>query len=253
MYQDSELVEYSWGQDATFGATTVLHYIVGPKGKVGFVRDLMCDVTTSLVGTTTVPEIQVGISSGDTTYGRYRLGSTAILGYGTGPRRASLEPGIVGNPPRNAQDFANHVTLDGYPLGSSGSLTGGSSTTVNPAGRILASSFKVTNVVSGTGSVCRLTLAEPIGTTVTGQLVVVQGVVGATGANTNAAAPVAISALNTANNWIELSGTTFGGTYTSGGVVNIVTVITCGAGVGGTPAGGGHVRVKIQWIGPNAL
>ena len=28
-------------------------------------RDIMVEVTTALVGTTTVPEIQVGISSGD--------------------------------------------------------------------------------------------------------------------------------------------------------------------------------------------
>ena len=35
-YELSDVKEYSWGLDQTFGATTVTHYIVGPKGKVGF-------------------------------------------------------------------------------------------------------------------------------------------------------------------------------------------------------------------------
>lgn len=101
--------------DATFGATAVVHNVIGPKGCVGFVRDFEVDVTTSLVGTTTVPEIMVGISSGDSTYGRYRLGTTISAGYATGVHRASQEA-ITGNPPRNLQDYAHHVELDGYPL-----------------------------------------------------------------------------------------------------------------------------------------
>lgn len=156
--------------DQTLGATSVVHNCIGPKGKVGFVRDFEVDVQTSLVGTTTVPEIDVGISSGDFTYGRYRLGSTAILGYGTGVKRASNETDVVGNPPRVGTAFSGHVVLDGGPLGTSGSIVGGSSTTVNPAGRIPA---------------------------------------------------------------------------------NTAFTITCAAGTGGSPAGGGTVRVTIEWIGQN--
>ena len=140
--------------DATFGATTVAHNIKGPKGCYGVVRDIEVDVTTTLVGTTTVPEIDVGTASGDYTYGRYRLGTTAAAGYATGVHRASQEAGIIGNPPRQANDFAGHVVLDG---GSNFS-----------AGRIPA---------------------------------------------------------------------------------DTAAVITCAAGVGGTPAGGGTVRVTIDWMG----
>jgi hypothetical protein len=110
--------------DTTFGATTVTHNMIGPKGCTGFVRDIMVDVATSLVGTTTVPEIDVGTSSADSTYGRYRLGTTAILGYATGIHRASQEA-ITGNPPRNLQDFAHHVELDGYPLDANFRAWGG--------------------------------------------------------------------------------------------------------------------------------
>lgn len=85
--------------------------VIGPKGCVGFVRDLIAEVTTSLQGTTTVPELQVGTSSGDFTYGRHRLGTTASLGYGVGVHRAS-QKAWTGNPPRTLTDFAGHVQLD---------------------------------------------------------------------------------------------------------------------------------------------
>ena len=145
-------------QDTTFGATSVTHNIIGPKGAVGFVRDIEVDVGVSLVGTTTVPEIDVGTSSGDSTYGRYRLGTTAILGYAVGIHRASQEA-ITGNPPRNLQDYAHHVELDGYPLDA--------------------------NFRAFLGRIPKDTAA----------------------------------------------------------------VITCAAGTGGSPAGGGQVRVTIDWVG----
>lgn len=129
--------------DATFGATTVVHNMIGPKGCVGFVRDITVDVATALVGTTTVPEIDVGTASGDTTYGRYRLGTTAILGYGTGIHRASQEAAVIGNPPRNAQDYAHHVELDGYPLDATLNRT--------PQGRIPADTAFVITSKAGTG------------------------------------------------------------------------------------------------------
>lgn len=129
--------------DATFGATTVIHNMIGPKGCTGFVRDIIVDVTTTLVGTTTVPEIDVGTASGDTTYGRYRLGTAAGTGYATGIRRAGQEATITGNPPRNAQDFPNRVNLDGYPYSAT--------TGVGWVGRLPADTAFVITCKAGTG------------------------------------------------------------------------------------------------------
>jgi hypothetical protein len=255
-YELPDIEEYPYA-DATFGATTVVHQIIGPKGKVGFVRDLQCDVNVSLVGTTTVPEIDVGISSADSTYGRYRLGPTAVLGYNVGMHRAQNEA-FIGNPPRNLQDFAGHVQLDGYPWSTSPqNIVGGSSSTVAPLGRIPASGRTVNNVVSGTAGVMRVYLNQPVIDLVVGQTIRIQGVAGATGnlavGSLAAGGTNAISAISAAGQgpWIELSGTTFAGTYTAGGVVDIIAFVTNLAGVGGTPAGGGLVRVKIQWVGTN--
>ncbi len=248
-YNTPDIQERYWPQDATFGGTGVTHQIMGPRGKVGFVRDLIAEVTTSLVGTTTVPELLVGISSGDFTYGRYRLGTAITTGYGTGIHRASAEF-ITGNPPRVAADFASHVVLDGGPLTSQG-IAGGSYGTVVPNGRIPAGPLLVTNVINGAANVCRVFvtgLTAPPGGFRVGMTVLVQGVAGATGAN----GVVTISAIDTTNYaWIELTGTTFGGTYTAGGWVMPIPIVPALAGVGGTPAGGGIVGVKIQWVGPN--
>lgn len=249
-YDNSELVTYAWGQDSTFGATTVAHQIMGPRGKVGFVRDVEVDVTTALVGTAAVPEIALGFSSGDATFGRYRLGTAIGTGYAVGVHRASDEA-WTGNPPRTLADFAGHVVLDGGPLTSQG-IAGGSFGTQVPSGRIPAGPLQVTNVINGTGNVPRIFVAgmtkAPGGFSV-GQTVLVQGVNGATGTNGS----VAISAIDTTVDppqWIETSGT-FGGTYTFGGTVMPIVFVTAKQGSGGTPAGGGHVRVKIQWIDEN--
>jgi hypothetical protein len=247
-YDQSDVELWGWGQDATFGATSVTHFIAGPKGKVGFVRDIIVDVTTSLVGTTTVPEVMVGISSGDFTYGRYRLGTSVSAGYGVGVHRAGQEY-ITGNPPRLASDFASHAVLDGGPLTSTG-IAGGSYGTVVPKGRIPASGFVVTNVINGAGNVDRVFLAgaSPAKDLVTGQSITVQGV---SGVNAGVNGTQTISAIDTTNfQWIELSGTTFSGTYTTGGIVFVNVVVTCAAGAGGSTAGGGHVKVKMQWLGP---
>lgn len=246
-YENPDVRDYSWPQDATFAATSVTHYIQGPKGKVGFVRDIMCEVTTSLVGTTSVPEIDVGISSGDATYGRYRLGTALTTGLPIGAYSASDEPDIVGNPPRLGSLFANHVVLDGGPLTSAG-VVGGTYLTVVPQGRIPASGMVIANVVNGTGNVPRIYLRDPIPPQlVTGQLINVVGVQGATGTN---GSQLVISAISATGNYIETSGT-FGGTYTSGGVVNIVVVVTAKANGAGSGAGGGITRLVIQWVGAN--
>jgi hypothetical protein len=247
--ENSDVELYQWGQDQTFGATTVTHYIVGPKGKVGFVRDLLVDVTTSLVGTTAVPEVDVGISSGDSTYGRYRLGTATSTGYNVGTYRAGTEA-WVGNPPRTLADFTGHVILDGGPLSSKG-IAGGSYGTVVPQGRIPANgAWFITSVVQGVDSShSRIFVngSQPFKDLVTGNLVNIQGVTGSTSVNAN---NQAITAIDTTNyQYIEVA-QSFSTAYTAGGIVNLVTVVTLKAGTGGSPAGGGYARVKIQWLGP---
>jgi hypothetical protein len=246
-----------WGAEA-FGASSITHQIIGPRGCVGFVRDMMVEVTASMVGTTTVPEIQVGISSGDFTYGRYRLGSSASLGYFLGMHRAATEQLSVAltNAGRQVSDYAGHVVLDGGTYTSAGT-PGGTFGTVIPAGRI-PRSMTVTNVISGTGSVARIFVKEQIDVNLkVGQVVNVLGVQGATASGMttgnliNGNAP--ISAISISGGYIELSGTTFGGTYTGGGMVNLVVVITELLGVGGTPAGTGYVRVNIDWHGGDQM
>jgi hypothetical protein len=209
----------------------------------------MVDITTSLTGSTGVPEIQVGISSGDYTYGRYRLGTATTTPYGAGPYRASAEA-IVGNPPRTLADFTGHVVLDGGPLSSKG-IAGGSYGTVVPQGRIPASGWVVTSVVQGVDSShCRIFAAgsQPFKDILTGQLVSIQGIAGG-GTNANANIQ-AVTAIDTTNyQYIEVA-QSFSGTYTSGGIVWLVVVVTLFAGTGSHSTGGGIPRVKIEWLGP---
>lgn len=151
-YESAEMVTYTF-TDATFGATTVTHNIIGPKGKVGFVRDIEVDVTTTLVGTTSIPEINVGTASSDATYGRFRLGTTTIAGYtASAVYRASQLVVASSGPPRTLTDFTSHIVLDGGPLGTSGSSGGGTWTTVNPAGRIPKDTAAVITCRAGTGA-----------------------------------------------------------------------------------------------------
>ena len=96
-----------------FGNSTLTFNYIGPFGKEGHVEDIVADITTSMVGTTTVPEIDVGTASGDTTYAQYRLGTSATSGYTSGstPKRASQEA-WTGNPPIALSDFTGHVALN---------------------------------------------------------------------------------------------------------------------------------------------
>jgi len=253
-YEVSDVELYQWGSD-TLGAATVTHSIVGPRGKVGFVRDIIAEVTTALQGLTTVPEIQVGISSGDFTYGRYRLGTTTTAAYGVGPHRASQEA-WTGLPPRTLNDFAGHVVLDGGPYGTQG-IAGGSFGTQVPLGRIPASGFTVVNVISGTAGVDRVFLnplgplnqMQPAKDLKVGQTITVQGVAGV---NATVNGVQTISAIDPNFQWIELTGTVFSGAYTSGGIVFINVVVTLLAGVG-TPLGAGFAKVKIQWVGAETV
>jgi hypothetical protein len=102
---------------SAFGAATDSVKFVGPPGKTGLVRDIAVEVTASMVGTTTVPEVQVGTAQADFTYARFRLGTTLILGYLTGVsvRARSLcatAQGVTGSFPPALNDFASHVALE---------------------------------------------------------------------------------------------------------------------------------------------
>lgn len=104
-------------QSAAYGATTASVAIVGPAGKTGFVRDIEFRPSADCVGTTTVPEITVGVGVGTTEYARMRLGTSAVAGYtaAQGPRRAKslvLAGGGNGAPPPVLNDYPGHVALE---------------------------------------------------------------------------------------------------------------------------------------------
>lgn len=110
---DLPITEEYFIPSAAFGATLDTTRIVGPKGRKGYVRDIMVDITATMVGTTTVPEIAVGASSGTSEYARFRLGTTAIAGYAaTAVFRASQVGGntLVDGTPAY-EDYSGHVKL----------------------------------------------------------------------------------------------------------------------------------------------
>lgn len=256
-YELSDIKTYEWGSD-TIGATLFTHYIVGPRGKIGFVRDIMVDVTTAMSGTV-VPEIAIGITASDATYGRYRLGSTASSNYPVGSYVASNEL-WVGNPPRNLQDYADHVKLDGCGAGggassyTSSGVAGGTYGTVLLPGRIPASGMPIVNVVSGGSSTWRVYTRDPLPYNLaTNQLLNIHGATGVTGGNSGATNYIqgkVASGFSLTNNYFEVSGSTFGGTYTGGGTVDWVTAVSGIAGTVG-PGGAGYLRVMIEWVGNN--
>jgi hypothetical protein len=100
-----------------FGNSTATKTLKGPKGKKGVVRDIIMIPSADMVGTTTVPELDVGSASGLVEYARFRLGSTAILGYtaAAGIQRAAAlvsGPANTGGIPPVQNDFAGHVALE---------------------------------------------------------------------------------------------------------------------------------------------
>src|ERR1700704_6311983 len=90
---------------SAFGAATETFTHIGPKGKRGLVRDIEVDITADMVGTTTVPEIDVGTASGAPPCAGHRLAPAPAPGYPAPapPKRASQEA-ITGNPPRALSD-----------------------------------------------------------------------------------------------------------------------------------------------------
>lgn len=116
-YDNPERIIYEI-PSAAFGATTAALAFQGPPGKTGYVRNINVEVTASMVGTTSVPEVDVGTASGDFTYARFRLGSTAIAGYAStaSPLNAGYlvgtAPGNTGGVPRALNDYAGHIALE---------------------------------------------------------------------------------------------------------------------------------------------
>lgn len=133
MYDNPERIRYTFGAAPgtalQFGAAaeTVAYEYIGPKGKRGLVRDIEIEVTEAMVGTTTVPEINVGAAATiaatpSVDYARWRLGTAAGTGYGTdvspNPLRASSliqsrnEVGASSNPGKQSLRFSEHVVLE---------------------------------------------------------------------------------------------------------------------------------------------
>lgn len=111
---DTPWVEEYAQPSSAFGATTETQAHIGPKGKRGLVRDIEVDITADMVGTTAVPEIDVGLTSGSTEYARFRLGTAIGTGYlaTSTARRATQVAGNGGSAALPAlSDYAGHVAL----------------------------------------------------------------------------------------------------------------------------------------------
>lgn len=107
---------------SAFGATTESRQMKGPKGKKGLVRDIRTYLTADCVGTTTVPEINVGSAASDAgavvaEYARHRLGTSAVAGNTAagGPYRARaavLSGKYTAGVPLALSDFTDHIKLE---------------------------------------------------------------------------------------------------------------------------------------------
>lgn len=125
-----------------FGNSTATLTLKGPAGKKGIVRDIIMIPTADMVGTTTVPELDVGSASGLVEYARFRLGTTAILGYtsAAGIQRAraltATAQGNTGGIPPALSDFAGHVALEtaSIPADTAFVITSKAGTGGSPAG-----------------------------------------------------------------------------------------------------------------------
>lgn len=96
-----------------FGATTETQTYIGPKGRTGYVRDIDIDITADMVGTTTVPEIDVGSASGLVEYARFRLGTTAVAGYtvAQGASRRASQVALNNFGSSLYEDYTGHVKM----------------------------------------------------------------------------------------------------------------------------------------------
>lgn len=102
---------------SAFGGGTLSRTFQGPPGRKGLVRDIVLDNTVAMVGTTSVPEIRVGNAASDSSFARWLLGTTAILGNTTGSFRArslcASAQGRTGSKAVQLNDFAHHIALEG--------------------------------------------------------------------------------------------------------------------------------------------
>lgn len=117
-YENPFLREKYTLPSVAFGGAASQLKIKGPKGKRGTVREINVAITADMVGTTSVPEVAVGATAGSAEYARFRLGTTAILGYTAAntPYRASVlcatAQGNTGGKPPALSDFTGHVQLE---------------------------------------------------------------------------------------------------------------------------------------------
>lgn len=114
-----------------FGGATASRTFLGAPTKKGLVRDIVANVTTGMVGTTTVPEIRVGTAASDGSFARWRMGTTAILGNVAGAFRARTlclaAQGRTGEKATQLNDFTNHIALEGNNgTGGGGAVTNAS-------------------------------------------------------------------------------------------------------------------------------
>lgn len=116
-------------------------------------------------------------------------------------------------------DSPAYANLQAQTFNLGGNVVTGSEAQVQLNGVVLQSTttLTVTGAVAGTSSRCKLTV--PTTSLAEGQLVLVAAVGGTTGCTTTAPTAVAVHIVDGTH--IELVGTTFGGSYTSGGTVQI--------------------------------
>jgi hypothetical protein len=96
-----------------FGATTATESYIGPKGKKGIVRDIEVLLTADAVGSSAVPEIDVGSSSGDVSYARFRLGTSATAGLAATSTPIRARSQVTGNgSAQTNSSFTGYVALE---------------------------------------------------------------------------------------------------------------------------------------------
>ena len=118
IYDNPRVERYAF-LGSTIGATLFSRSFIGAPGpgKKGIVRDILINVTTALVGTTSVPEVRVGTAASDNSFARWLLGTSATVGLGLGTYRARTlctnAAGRAGGVAMRLTDFANHIFLEG--------------------------------------------------------------------------------------------------------------------------------------------
>lgn len=116
-YENPWKREVYYMPSSAYGATAAQKKIKSPKNRTGLVRDLVVLLSADAVGTTTVPELNVGASAGSSEYARFRLGTSATAGYAAAntPFRArALIEGQAGfnGSQITLSDFSGHIALE---------------------------------------------------------------------------------------------------------------------------------------------